>query len=216
MKGMMYTDRNDYPLGGGDVPELLLRRSGDQHRVGGGGGGGLGRRRSLGGGEDGLDSLLVDKDGVEYDPNSLSWRYLGLYVDCDDNDNNSGGSGDGGNGDGGNGGGGSYCQRKLLWAAYLDKRYKQYGGNGIGDYQLYDVTSGSYDSTSCDGYGSSRCAKLDWHLERQRGVRDDENVDGEVAAGVPGARRYRQMGENHIPRHQAVTGGGHDLGDIQG
>ena len=150
----MFTDRNDYSRG--DVPELLLRRG--DHRVGGGG-----TRRSLRG-ED-LENLLVDKDGVAYDPNSLSWRYLGLYVDCDDQDNNGSGSRDDGNGndDGGGGGGGSYCQRKLLWAAYLDKRYKQYSGNGIGDYKLYDVSSGGYDSTSCDGYGSSRCAKLDCH-----------------------------------------------------
>ena len=151
MKGV-FTDRNDYLRG---VPEL--------HRSYRGRGGveELEQRRSLGGGDGGgdLQSLLVDKDGVEYDPNSLAWRYLGLYVDCDDRDDNGSGSGD----YGGQEDGGGYCQRKLLWAAYLDKRYKQYRGNGIGDYQIYDVTSGGYDGTSCDGYGSSRCAKLDCH-----------------------------------------------------
>ena len=37
-----------------------------------------------GGSQDNQDApYFVDKDGVEYEPYSLSWRYLGIYMDCD-------------------------------------------------------------------------------------------------------------------------------------
>ena len=38
------------------------------------------RHRSLGSNDQDFQSLLVDKDGNEYDPYSLAWRYLGLYI----------------------------------------------------------------------------------------------------------------------------------------
>ena len=136
----VFSDRNDLRR----VPELYRSDRGGVKEL---------ERRSLGGDGGDFQSILVNKDGVEYDPNSLAWRYLGLYVDCDDRD-------DGGDDQGQDGG---YCQRKLLWAVYVDRRYKQYQGNGIGEYLLYDVTSGSWDSTACSGYGSSRCARLDCH-----------------------------------------------------
>jgi hypothetical protein len=32
---------------------------------------------------DDFTSYLVDKNGNEYEPYSLAWRYLGMYIDCD-------------------------------------------------------------------------------------------------------------------------------------
>ena len=49
---------------------------------------------------------------------------------------------------------------------YVDLEYE---GGGIGEYQYYDRKSGKWDDTSCNygngGDGSSRCAKMDCHLE---------------------------------------------------
>jgi hypothetical protein len=57
-------------------------------------------------------SYLVDKDGNEYEPYSLAWRYLGMYLDCDvdkEEDRRNLENRDGGN-----------CDRVLLWAAVSD------------------------------------------------------------------------------------------------
>ena len=66
------------------------------------------------------DSYLVDQDGEEYEPYSLAWRYLGMFIDCeDDTDEDQDGdqdeerrhlSQDNDQSDSG-------CQRKVLWAA---------------------------------------------------------------------------------------------------
>lgn len=52
---------------------------------------------------------------------------------------------------------------------YVDLEYE---GSGIGEYQYYNRTTDSWDDTACqyaegagDGDGSSRCAKMDCHLE---------------------------------------------------
>ncbi|KAL3816702.1 hypothetical protein ACHAXA_009141 [Cyclostephanos tholiformis] len=113
-------------------------------------------RRHLGG--DG-DFALVDKDGKELDPDSLAWRYLGLFMDCDAQDDEH--SDDQGQADGGSSSS-RYCRRKLLWAAYVDRRYR---GNGVEEYQIYDPTLGEWDSSTCSRSGvfSGRCAKLDCH-----------------------------------------------------
>jgi hypothetical protein len=59
---------------------------------------------------DSITSYLVDENGNEYEPYSLAWRYLGMYIDCDIEQANgnerrfledSGGA----------------CERVLLWAA---------------------------------------------------------------------------------------------------
>lgn len=73
-------------------------------------------QRDLGGSNDqDVQSLLVNSNGEGYDPYSLSWRYLGAYIDCDPQDMQQGeGSHDrklSGSGDGDN------CDRKVLWAA---------------------------------------------------------------------------------------------------
>lgn len=63
-------------------------------------------------------SYLVDKDGNAYEPYSLAWRYLGMYIDCDADkqvsDDNNSGSGDGND-----------CARKLLWAAVSRTQQKK-------------------------------------------------------------------------------------------
>ena len=113
---------------------------------------------------DNYQSYLVDSSGNEYDPYSLAWRYLGLYIDCDisnstnfyqyysynnrrlpeENNNNDG-----------------ECERKLLWAAYVDQRYR---GNTIEEYSFYDIKNGTYDESTCEASGNShRCVRMDCH-----------------------------------------------------
>lgn len=45
---------------------------------------------------------------------------------------------------------------------YVDLDYE---GGGIGEYQYYNVTQNSWDTSACDASGSSRCQKMDCHLE---------------------------------------------------
>jgi hypothetical protein len=114
---------------------------------------------------DGFDSYLVDSSGNAYEPYSLAWRYLGLYIDCEiSNSTNFYQYYNYNNGytrklpeenkDG-------ECGRKLLWAAYVDPKYK---GNTIEEYQFYDMKNGTYDDSTCLASGTShRCVKLDCH-----------------------------------------------------
>jgi hypothetical protein len=75
-------------------------------------------------------SYLVDASGNAYEPYALSWRYLGMYADCDltyamrsvdglSRRRNRGRKlgGDGGGGNNNNGGNDQECSRKVLWAA---------------------------------------------------------------------------------------------------
>ena len=70
-----------------DVPDdLVLHRYQPQ----------LSQRLLVGGGGGGNNQnqyLLVDKDGITYDPYSLAWRYLGIYIDCDINASAASGGG---------------------------------------------------------------------------------------------------------------------------
>lgn len=66
--------------------------------------------------DDQQSSYLVDDEGNEYEPYSLAWRYLGMYIDCDLNGSSSHTENEidrrlGGGGDGND------CSRKILWAA---------------------------------------------------------------------------------------------------
>lgn len=96
----------------------------------------------------------------EYDEYQQAWRLMGFIVDCNpmvDDDyyqNDGSGSGDQGTEDG--------CARYVLWAAYVDLAYE---GGGIGEYQYYNNTDESWDTTACEYSGTSRCAKMDCHLE---------------------------------------------------
>ena len=80
-------------------------------------------QRELGESNDNQGSYLVDENGDAYEPYSLAWRYLGMYVDCDPNEDSRNDQDDhdqddheqrkleSGSGDGDD------CSRKILWAA---------------------------------------------------------------------------------------------------
>jgi len=107
-----------------------------------------------------------------YDEYQQAWRLLGFTIDCnipyeDDDYQMSGGSQDGEITEAG-------CARYVLWAAYVDLEYE---GGGIGEYQYWNRDNDKWDDTACyyaegssgdgdgdDGY-STRCAKMDCHLE---------------------------------------------------
>ena len=57
---------------------------------------------------------------------------------------------------------GEGCRRFVLWAAYVDLEYQ---GDGIAEYQYYDMDAGQWDKTSCSYADNSRCAKMDCHLD---------------------------------------------------
>lgn len=112
-------------------------------------------RRSLGS-NDNFESLLVDKNGNAYDPYSLAWRYLGLYIDCDVSGTENYFYHRGLHEEEG-----EDCQRKLLWAAYHDTRYR---GNTIEEYKFYDIATEEWDDSACFASGKRhRCAKMDCH-----------------------------------------------------
>ena len=95
---------------------------------------------------DNYGGYLFDSNGYSYTPYSLSWRYLGVFIDPNCNNNN---------------GYGSYC-RKVLWAAYHDPDYE---GQGIAEYSFFQRSTGTWDDSPCDAPGSSstRCRRLDCH-----------------------------------------------------
>lgn len=125
-----------------DVPQLFLEN-----------------RRSMNeDNDDGFQSVYVDSQGNEYEPYSMAWRYLGMYMDCEvDDDGNYYANDENDRRDLGSGSGDDTCGRKLLWAAYVDPRYQ---GGSIGEYQYYDPYTNTWDKSSCQ---TNRCAKMDCH-----------------------------------------------------
>ncbi|CAB9531194.1 expressed unknown protein (Partial), partial [Seminavis robusta] len=126
--------------------------------------------------------VLVDSDGEEYEPYAMAWRYLGMYMDCDVQDSNAyygwtdnskGGDDDSWDDDmdiedmanwyrrrrhlSGSQDSGDDCTRKVLWAAYVDPRYK---GGSIGEYQFFNFSSGDYSREFCK---TRRCVRMDCH-----------------------------------------------------
>ena len=103
-------------------------------------------------------NFLSDSNYKAY---SLAWRFLGLYIDCDVNNDDTIDDADGNNGNGnddGDGDDGSYCYRKVLWAAYHDANYE---GGSIGEYQFYDWTTDNYFNSTC--VENKRCVRMDCH-----------------------------------------------------
>lgn len=107
-------------------------------------------------------NAYADSSQTYYDGYAQAWRYLGWYVDCnggssryyDRSEHSHSGSGDQqvyGN---------NYCQRYLMWAAYVDENYS---GGGIGEYAIFDTSSGSYDYTACNTNGNGNCKLMDCH-----------------------------------------------------
>ena len=117
-------------------------------------------------------SLLVDSHGNEYDPYSLAWRYLGIYMDCDPNNIQESNSRSGSSSHDDNNrelhsnddDEGGKCARKVLWAAYVDPRYK---GNTIEEYQFYNLVTKEWDDSACQASGSRhRCVRMNCHEPR--------------------------------------------------
>ena len=109
-------------------------------------------------------------DGMEtlYDDFSLAWRFLGFYVDCNicvqddgnnDNDNQDDEEYSSPASECIENGIDTVCRRYALWAAYVDEGYE---GNGMNEYQHYDLKSKKYDTSSC-GSSNSRCVRMDCH-----------------------------------------------------
>lgn len=84
----------------------------------------LEERRELNSNDGDYVSLYVDSNGNEYEPYSMGWRYLGMYLDCENGETTTSYA----NGDdqverlrqrelGSGSGDGGACARKLLWAA---------------------------------------------------------------------------------------------------
>jgi hypothetical protein len=88
--------------------------------------------------KDGKSTFLVDANGNAYEPYALSWRYLGMYADCDltyamreidglnrrrrrQRGRQLGGGGNNNNNN--KNGGGDDCSRKILWAAVRPRRW---------------------------------------------------------------------------------------------
>lgn len=114
------------------------------------------------GGMEGMESIynvepFINGDG-DYDEYQQAWRLMGFIIDCypmnDDDYYQNSGSGDKGTEDA--------CARYVLWAAYVDMEYE---GGGIGEYKFYNSTQKSWDTSACEASGSSRCEKMDCHLE---------------------------------------------------
>jgi len=102
-------------------------------------------------------SYLVDEDGNEYEPYSLAWRYLGLFLDCQDKDSSNQQDGRKLNNEDNENQDTSQCLRKVLWAAYHDPNYS---GGSIGEYQIFDLQTQSYADFNCH---AERCVKMDCH-----------------------------------------------------
>eukprot|EP00529_Nitzschia_sp_RCC80_P018688 CAMPEP_0113493290 /NCGR_PEP_ID=MMETSP0014_2-20120614/28516_1 /TAXON_ID=2857 /ORGANISM="Nitzschia sp." /LENGTH=516 /DNA_ID=CAMNT_0000387149 /DNA_START=753 /DNA_END=2303 /DNA_ORIENTATION=+ /assembly_acc=CAM_ASM_000159 len=108
-------------------------------------------------------NYYADSEQTYYDGYAQAWRYLGWYVDCNggssryyDRSQHSHQSGDGNSNKIGN----NYCQRYLMWAAYVDE---DYSGGGIGEYAIFDTANGYYDSTACNTNGNGNCKLMDCH-----------------------------------------------------
>jgi hypothetical protein len=54
------------------------------------------------------------------------------------------------------------CIYKIFFVQYVDLEYE---GGGIGEYQYWDRFQKQWDTSSCVNSGTSRCAKMDCHLE---------------------------------------------------
>lgn len=116
-------------------------------------------RRHLGGSGDENGYFTDPETGESYPPYSLSWRYLGMYIDCDANNNNNDRQRSLNEDNNNNSG----CQRQLLWAAYHDPGYR---GGSIGEYALYNRQEERYSGATCRAqfwWPFTRCRRLNCH-----------------------------------------------------
>ena len=122
-------------------------------------------------------------DGMEtlYDDFSLAWRFLGFYVDCNicvqddgnnDNDNQDDEEYSSPASECIENGIDTVCRRYALWAAYVDEGYE---GNGMNEYQHYNIKSKKYDTSSCSSSSNSRCVKMDCHESNNNNANANSN-----------------------------------------
>jgi len=105
-------------------------------------------------------NAYADSSSTYYDGYQQAWRYLGWYVDCNGGSSRyyeqSHHSGSGDQQVYGN----NFCQRYLMWAAYVDESYS---GGGIGEYAIFDTSNGYYDYSACNTHGNGNCKLMDCH-----------------------------------------------------
>lgn len=108
------------------------------------------------------ENAFADTSQTYYDGYAQAWRYLGWYVDCNGGSSRYWSRSDGGSHDSQDYSkiGNNYCQRYLMWAAYVDENY---GGNGIAEYAIFDTSNGYYDYTACNTNGNGDCKLMDCH-----------------------------------------------------
>lgn len=108
------------------------------------------------------DRQFIDGSESYYNDYSQAWRLLGFFIDCNAPFNNHNQCGDNQNNQQNQQNSDQpACQRFLMWAAYIDLNYS---GGGLGEYQFFDRTTNSWDSSSCHAK-DGRCAKMDCHLK---------------------------------------------------
>lgn len=103
----------------------------------------------------------LDTQETYYDAYAQAWRYVGFYIDCnpseEDRRRRKLGEDE------------SYCQRYLLWAAYVDLGYT---GQGIAEYQFWDTYAEQWDASACEKVGNvnedgtinpNTCKRMDCH-----------------------------------------------------
>lgn len=106
-------------------------------------------------------NFFAESSNTYYDGYQQAWRYLGWYVSCGHpSDRYTASQEHSHDSNEGKEYGNMYCQRYLMWAAYVDP---QYSGGGIGEYSFYDYTSQQWDETACTNHGNGRCAPMDCH-----------------------------------------------------
>lgn len=108
-------------------------------------------------------NFFAESTNTQYDGYQQAWRYLGWYVACGHPSNRYYQKGSHSHSHDNNNNryqGNMYCQRYLMWAAYVDPNYS---GGGIGEYSFYDYSTQSWDETACNAHGNGRCAPMDCH-----------------------------------------------------
>lgn len=91
--------------------------------------------------------MFAESQTTAYDAYQQAWRWLGVYVECKvseaDGENQVAGD--------------EYCQRYMLWAAYVDPKYENFG---VHEYQYHDPVDG-WNKAACTE--DSPCRRLDCH-----------------------------------------------------
>lgn len=109
-------------------------------------------------------NFFAESESTEYSGYQQAFRYLGHLVKCgypsdryDEEDSHEKSHDSNEERWRGN----NYCQRYLVWAAYVDLNYQ---GGGTGEYFYYDPYTSSWDYSACEYHGNGYCKPMDCHL----------------------------------------------------